>query len=95
MFIPASLNDRQPVDPNDDVVVLLVPDYQLLSVVERIAGTLKDEDGLVGGHWAGSALQAVGQPLGASEALALQGRSVHCSIDGNQVYSADAVIIDT
>ncbi|KAK8913950.1 hypothetical protein KSP39_PZI024293 [Platanthera zijinensis] len=39
----ASLSDRKPVEDEDEVVVMLVPDYQMLEYVERIASQLSDE----------------------------------------------------
>lgn len=45
-FAFSSLMDRKPVFDSDDVVVLIAPGYQELSVVERIAGMLATEDGM-------------------------------------------------
>eukprot|EP00262_Sarcandra_glabra_P011168 TRINITY_DN268_c0_g2_i2.p1 TRINITY_DN268_c0_g2~~TRINITY_DN268_c0_g2_i2.p1 ORF type:complete len:311 (+),score=43.15 TRINITY_DN268_c0_g2_i2:22-933(+) len=39
----ASLSDRKPVENEDEVVVMVVPDYQMLEYVERIASRLSDE----------------------------------------------------
>ncbi|MQL96496.1 hypothetical protein Taro_029177 [Colocasia esculenta] len=39
----ASLGDRKPVDDGDDIVVMIVPDYQMLEYVERIASRLSDD----------------------------------------------------
>ncbi|CAL9102043.1 unnamed protein product [Musa textilis] len=39
----SSLSDRKPVDSEDEVVVMVVPDYQMLEYVERVA-TLLSED---------------------------------------------------
>ncbi|XP_020585029.1 uncharacterized protein LOC110027800 [Phalaenopsis equestris] len=39
----ASLSDRRPVEEEDEVVVMLVPDYQMLEYVERIASQLSDD----------------------------------------------------
>lgn len=38
-----SLSDRRPVEKDDEVVVMLVPDYQMLEYVERIASQLSDD----------------------------------------------------
>ena len=38
------MNDRRPVVNDDEVVVLVVPDYQGLADVERIAGILAGDD---------------------------------------------------
>ncbi|KAJ7526753.1 hypothetical protein O6H91_16G021600 [Diphasiastrum complanatum] len=40
----ASLNDRMPVSKDDELVVLVVPDYQMLANVERIASFLAEDD---------------------------------------------------
>lgn len=43
-FVPlSSLSDRKPVEPEDEIVVMVVPDYQMLQYVERIASNLSDE----------------------------------------------------
>nr|GEU78900.1 protein low PSII accumulation 3 like [Tanacetum cinerariifolium] len=39
----ASLSDRKPVDKEDEIVVMVLPDYQMLEYVERIASTLSDD----------------------------------------------------
>ncbi|KAK2976064.1 hypothetical protein RJ640_024792 [Escallonia rubra] len=39
----ASLSDRKPVEKEDEIVVMVVPDYQMLEYVERIASDLSDE----------------------------------------------------
>ncbi|KAL2325509.1 hypothetical protein Fmac_024567 [Flemingia macrophylla] len=39
----ASLSDRKPVESEDDVVVMIVPDYQMLEYVERIASNLSND----------------------------------------------------
>ncbi|ERN03843.1 uncharacterized protein LOC18431994 isoform X1 [Amborella trichopoda] len=39
----ASLSDRRPVQREDEIVVMVVPDYQMLEYVERIASQLSDE----------------------------------------------------
>lgn len=39
----ASLSDRKPVEPEDEIVVMVVPDYQMLEYVERIASNLSDD----------------------------------------------------
>ncbi|KAH7543071.1 hypothetical protein FEM48_Zijuj02G0144400 [Ziziphus jujuba var. spinosa] len=39
----SSLSDRKPVEPEDDIVVMVVPDYQMLEYVERIASNLSDD----------------------------------------------------
>lgn len=38
-----SLGDRKPVTREDEIVVLVVPDYQMLEYVERIAAELSDD----------------------------------------------------
>ncbi|KAG0498187.1 hypothetical protein HPP92_002878 [Vanilla planifolia] len=38
----ASLSDRKPVGEDDEVIVMIVPDYQMLEYVERIASQLSD-----------------------------------------------------
>ncbi|CAK8572439.1 unnamed protein product [Lathyrus sativus] len=43
LFSFASLNDRKPVDSGDEIVVMIVPDYQMLEYVEKIASTLSDD----------------------------------------------------
>lgn len=39
----ASLSDRKPVEKDDEIVVMVLPDYQMLEYVERIASHLSDE----------------------------------------------------
>lgn len=39
----SSLGDRNPVDKEDKIVVMVVPDYQMLGYVERIASNLSDD----------------------------------------------------
>ncbi|XP_010925383.1 uncharacterized protein [Elaeis guineensis] len=39
----SSLSDRKPVDDEDEVVVMIVPDYQMLDYVERIAAHLSGD----------------------------------------------------
>ncbi|KAL5995164.1 hypothetical protein ACLOJK_025222 [Asimina triloba] len=39
----SSLSDRKPVDNEDEIVVMVVPDYQMLEYVERIASLLSDD----------------------------------------------------
>lgn len=39
----ASLSDRNPVEKEDEIVVMVVPDYQMLEYVERIAANLSDD----------------------------------------------------
>jgi hypothetical protein len=38
-----SLSDRKPVESEDEIVVMVVPDYQMLAYVERIASNLSDD----------------------------------------------------
>lgn len=38
-----SLSDRKPVEAEDELVVMVVPDYQMLEYVERIASNLSDD----------------------------------------------------
>lgn len=38
-----SLSDRKPVESEDEIVVMVVPDYQMLQYVERIASNLSDD----------------------------------------------------
>ncbi|KAI5057639.1 hypothetical protein GOP47_0027654 [Adiantum capillus-veneris] len=42
-FSFASLNDRRPVSKEDEVVVLVVPDYQMLAEVRKIASHLSED----------------------------------------------------
>lgn len=39
----SSLSDRKPVEREDELVVMVVPDYQMLEYVERIASDLSDD----------------------------------------------------
>ncbi|KAJ4953477.1 hypothetical protein NE237_030309 [Protea cynaroides] len=39
----SSLSDRKPVEDEDELVVMVVPDYQMLEYVERIASNLSDD----------------------------------------------------
>ncbi|XP_052192486.1 uncharacterized protein LOC127801408 isoform X2 [Diospyros lotus] len=39
----SSLSDRKPVDNGDEIVVMVVPDYQMLEYVERIASDLSND----------------------------------------------------
>ncbi|KAF7817897.1 uncharacterized protein G2W53_023352 [Senna tora] len=43
VFRFASLSDRRPVDSEDEIVVMVVPDYQMLEYVERIASNLSND----------------------------------------------------
>lgn len=38
-----SLSDRKPVESEDEIVVMVVPDYQMLGYVEKIASQLSDD----------------------------------------------------
>ncbi|KAM0064254.1 hypothetical protein Hdeb2414_s0003g00100731 [Helianthus debilis subsp. tardiflorus] len=42
-FSFASLSDRKPVEKEDEIVVMILPDYQMLEYVERIASDLSGE----------------------------------------------------
>ncbi|XP_022150749.1 uncharacterized protein LOC111018808 [Momordica charantia] len=42
-FKISSLSDRKPVDSADEIVVMVVPDYQMLENVEKIAAALSDD----------------------------------------------------
>ncbi|KAF5746743.1 hypothetical protein HS088_TW06G00917 [Tripterygium wilfordii] len=42
-FAFASLSDRKPVQSEDEIVVMVVPDYQMLEYVKRIASELSDD----------------------------------------------------
>lgn len=42
-FKCASLSDRKPVDTDDGVVVMIIPDHQMLDSVERIATQISDD----------------------------------------------------
>ncbi|KAL6146601.1 hypothetical protein ACLB2K_057279 [Fragaria x ananassa] len=39
----ASLSDRKPITSEDEIVVMIVPDYQMLEYVERLASSLLDD----------------------------------------------------
>ncbi|PON43930.1 hypothetical protein TorRG33x02_286510 [Trema orientale] len=39
----SSLSDRKPVEKEDEIVVMVVPDYQMLGYVEKIASDLSDD----------------------------------------------------
>ncbi|CAI9769003.1 unnamed protein product [Fraxinus pennsylvanica] len=39
----SSLGDRKPVDSEDEIVVMVVPDYQMLEYVQKIASYLSDD----------------------------------------------------
>ncbi|WOH04579.1 hypothetical protein DCAR_0623989 [Daucus carota subsp. sativus] len=39
----ASLSDRKPVETEDEIIVMLVPDYQMLEYVQKIAYDLSDD----------------------------------------------------
>lgn len=39
----SSLSDRKPVEKEDEIVVMIVPDYQMLGYVEKIAAELSDD----------------------------------------------------
>ncbi|XP_031270208.1 uncharacterized protein LOC116128601 isoform X1 [Pistacia vera] len=39
----SSLSDRKPVENEDEIVVMVVPDYQMLQYVEKIASNLSDD----------------------------------------------------
>ncbi|TQD79780.1 hypothetical protein C1H46_034643 [Malus baccata] len=39
----ASLSDRKPITSEDEIVVMVVPDYQMLGYVEKLAATLSDD----------------------------------------------------
>nr|GMD48169.1 Protein LOW PSII ACCUMULATION 3 like [Ipomoea batatas] len=39
----SSLGDRKPVENEDEIIVMVVPDYQMLEYVERIASNLSDD----------------------------------------------------
>lgn len=38
-----SLGDRKPIEKEDEIVVLVVPDYQMLEYVQKIARELSDD----------------------------------------------------
>lgn len=39
----SSLGDRKPVESEDEIVVLIVPDHQMLEYVRKIASELSDD----------------------------------------------------
>ncbi|GER28833.1 hypothetical protein STAS_04656 [Striga asiatica] len=39
----SSLGDRKPVSAEDDIIVMVVPDYQMLQYVEKLAADLSDD----------------------------------------------------
>ncbi|XP_047947051.1 uncharacterized protein LOC125193325 [Salvia hispanica] len=39
----SSLGDRKPVSSEDEIIVMVVPDYQMLSYVEKVASELSDD----------------------------------------------------
>lgn len=41
--LPSSLSDRKPVETEDEIVVMVVPDYQMLEYVQKIASDLSDD----------------------------------------------------
>lgn len=43
LFCLSSLSDRKPVESDDEIVVMVVPDYQMLQNVERIASNLSND----------------------------------------------------
>ncbi|OIV90856.1 hypothetical protein TanjilG_15589 [Lupinus angustifolius] len=43
LFRFASLSDRKPVDSDDEIVIMVVPDYQMLEYVEKIASNLSND----------------------------------------------------
>lgn len=43
MVVILSLSDRKPVDIADEIVVMVVPDYQMLENVQKIAAALSDD----------------------------------------------------
>ncbi|KAK7391995.1 hypothetical protein VNO78_20421 [Psophocarpus tetragonolobus] len=43
LFSFASLSDRKPVENDDEIVVMIVPDYQMLEYVQRIASNLSKD----------------------------------------------------
>lgn len=40
---PCSLSDRKPVEKEDEIIVMVVPDYQMLGYVEKISSDLSDD----------------------------------------------------
>lgn len=43
IYVLDSLNDRRPVSSEDEVVVLVVPDYQMIAEVQKIASFLSED----------------------------------------------------
>ncbi|CAL0300090.1 unnamed protein product [Lupinus luteus] len=43
LFRFASLSDRKPVDSDDEIVIMIVPDYQMLEYVQKIASNLSND----------------------------------------------------
>lgn len=43
IYYDFSLSDRKPVEKEDEIVVMVLPDYQMLEYVERIASDLSDD----------------------------------------------------
>ncbi|KAH9689234.1 DUF1995 domain-containing protein [Citrus sinensis] len=41
----SSLSDRKPVEKEDEIIVMVVPDYQMLGYVEKISSDLSDDPG--------------------------------------------------
>lgn len=39
----SSLSDRKPVETEDEIVVMVVPDYQMLEYVQKIASKLSED----------------------------------------------------
>ncbi|XP_044483720.1 uncharacterized protein LOC123209657 isoform X2 [Mangifera indica] len=39
----SSLSDRKPVESEDEIVIMIVPDYQMLQYVQKIASSLSDD----------------------------------------------------
>ncbi|THG01587.1 hypothetical protein TEA_029767 [Camellia sinensis var. sinensis] len=51
-FSFSSLSDRKPVGSEDEIVVMVVPDYQMLEYVQRITSELSDDPIMFPGfHW--------------------------------------------
>lgn len=43
----SSLSDRKPVETEDEIIVMLVPDYQMLEYVQKIAYDLSDDSVII------------------------------------------------
>lgn len=43
----SSLGDRKPVTSEDEIIVMVVPDYQMLAYVEKVASELLDDPVLI------------------------------------------------